>query len=1019
MAAAAAAILFVGCQDTMELSDRPGTDFTVPEGEIPFMLRLAGVGEAGTRGEVFGEETSTLSGTAIQLLCFDESGYYLGIRQAYIDTPNTPSNPSVPGTFSGYVPKGTARVHFVANVGLPEELPFPVGTSEKVVMRSRALSTGFQEGTVKFWGYKRCENASAMEGWLRAGILTPDDPSLVWLLRDRARIQLTFGPEVVLSSFTSIKWTVFNGRERAYVAPYNADESDPWSGCFESPRRVSLTEYEEGYRYTVSSSASFQVYNASVPESQYVYVFDDSNELTPSGEDGRVRIILEVTKNSVTKYILILLKDADGEQQPIIRNNTYRVNITGLEARGYDTLQDALDPDADEFVNAPVDVDPSTPTVSDGQFTLELVNPDAKVVLNEPGTVHVVFKFQQINPDTGQIYDPYATSDPQVAMQDFKIFWQDNDQSDWVIGTPVHTGTYTWEFDLNINTVGDTYAFEDYLVIRHKASGLQRTVHVYAVDEFQYGAEPTLTQVLLTDGQPYMGPSGDDVRRPVFALRVQLPESLHGDMFPLELRMATSTLEPFGDGVSSYQTRLSGGFGILNERTDQSLNGDSLPVGSNQTDWNYKSKNWNYWYTYTVNEYPENGEVIIYLKDDRGARAQASTQDVGLYLDIENFGWRGLYLDADDVVFPYFEYTTEDGEYTVTYPEARYRGAIINCAPGTYSVSTTDTWLSPAASSYTVTENGGTIDFIFDVGKNGDTPRSAVLVFTNQSTQEITKVTINQEAGPDSSIRVRAESKVVKGDTEVVNLRVYSTGNWTISSTNSNAYFYFTDSSVAQSQLGGGNTGENGVEVKLKILMNYTTDDVVYEITATNTDNNKTSTETVTQTGGRIVERELTIHADDYHRIYTNASDSNPAVNASYSNDNRMKFTFDHLYSYHQGLIDSYDNRFDISGHGGNYTATLTVNIEKQVKRIKSIEFMYHFVGVGYYPENGYQCSIGGTFSEFNLNGIAGRRVTQTWTAPADDPDHPQSQFNFTFTNNSRPITFKQMVITYEKILWD
>ena len=1013
MAAAAAAILLVGCQETMELSDRQGTDITVPAGEIPFTLRLTGVGEAGTRGEVFGQETSTLSGTAIQLLCFDASGYYLGIRQAYIDTPNTSS---AHGTFSGYVPKGTARVHFVANVGLPDDLSFPVGTSEKVVMYSRALSTAFQDQSVKFWGYKRFDSAALMEGWLTAGLNT-QEPSLVWLLRDRARIKLTFGNDVDLSSFSSIKWTVFNGLERGYVAPYNADESDPWSGCFDpNDPRVSLTEYEEGYRYTVSSSDSFQEYDpANDPESQYVYVFDDSNELTASGEDGRVRIILEVTKNDVTKYILILLKDRDGEQQPIIRNNTYNVNITGLEVRGYDTLQEALDPDADEFVNAPVNVDPSAPSVTDGQYTLELVNPDSKVVLRDPGTVHVVFKFQQINPETGQITDPYATpASQETAMQDFKIYWQDNDQSEWIIETPVHTGTYTWEFDLDITTIGDTYAFEDYLVIRHKASGLQRTVHVYAVDEFQYGVEPTLTQVLLTGGQPYMGPSGDDVRRPVFALRVQLPESLHDDMFPLVLRMATSTLEPFGDKVSSYQSRLSGGFGVLSERTDQSQSGETLPAGSDRTDWNYKSKKWNYWYTYTVNEYPENGEVIIYLKDTRDARVQASTQDVGLYLDVENFGWKGLHLDADEIVYPYFEYANEGGVYTVPFAEARYRGAIINCAPGTYSVSTTDnTWLSPAASSYTVTENGGTIDFIFDVTKNGNTPRSAVLVFTNQSTQVSTEVTINQEAGPDESISVRAENKVVKGDTEVVNLRVYSAGNWTISLTspeNANAQFSIS---------GGGSTGDMGVEVNLIIPMNCTTEDVVYTITAKNTDNNKTATETVTQTRGRIVERTLTIHADDYHRIYTNTSDTNPAVNASYSNDNRMTFTFDHLYSYHQGYVDSYDNRFDISGHGGNNTATLTINIEKQVKRIKEIEFMYHFLRVGYYPANGYECSIGGTFSEFDLNGVAGRRVTQTWTAPADDPDHPQSQFEFTFTNNSRPVTFKQMVITYEKILWD
>ena len=324
VATIAATALLHSCQETVEISDIERMGIPVPEGEIPFTLRMGSVGDAETRGELFGETSSTLTNKAIQMLCFDESGFFIGIRQAYIGTSN---NGSTPGTFSGYVPDKTARIHFVANLGLPEDFPFPVGTAENVIMQSQALSTGFQDvdpqnqsiQSVKFWGYKRCENSYDMWEWLTQG-----QTKTVMLLRDRARITLTIPSEVV-SQFAGIEWTVFNGRDRGYVAPYDPNyedhqDSDPWSGYYPS-NHYYMTEYKESQRYTVSNSSSYPngpFTNYDVPQ----YVFDDSNVKDASGEDGRIRVLLKVTPKgtgATPKYILLLLRDEDGEQMQITR----------------------------------------------------------------------------------------------------------------------------------------------------------------------------------------------------------------------------------------------------------------------------------------------------------------------------------------------------------------------------------------------------------------------------------------------------------------------------------------------------------------------------------------------------------------------------------------------------------------------------------------------------------------------------------------------------------------------------
>lgn len=643
-----------GCQkDPLSLSGEDSA-FELAAEDIPFRLRMEGLGPDATKGMLYGEETTTLSSDAMQLLCFDKSGYYIGIRQAHIEG----------SQFWGYVPEGTAHIHFVANASLPDPLHYPVGTSERVIMQSEDLTTLYTEQSVKLWGYHMETSASAMKTWLQAGLNASEggtaspSPNTVHLLRDRSRVRLSFdsgvftnvrfgfGSEVYTENVASVEWTVTNGRERGYIAPYSITDSNPWSGYCNAAgtvSTVSMNEYTYCDRFN-ATEASFQTIDMVNPGTSFLYLFDDNNTKTHD-EAGRVRLVLKVTSvNSRVKYILILLRDGDGNQIQITRNNTYILNIKSLNHEGYPSLAMAREPESDDFANNPADVNASIPIISNGTHTLSIVEPSSTSVLVKTANTVVPVKFTFMAKDSGN-NDIQGETNPAA----FTIYWEENVNSGWDINDAwdinnpgvsddlptFNSGTGQWEFNVTIRSVGHTYAYNDYLVIRHKKTGLARTIHVYAVDEFKYRSEPVLTQV-MEGGSPYLGPSGDDPTRPVYKLSFKLSQSLQEDLFPLSIRIASNTLEPYNNGAGGYTTRASH-FGIIAESTA------TVPSSSTTTDWNHNASEWGFWYEYKVDQYPSNeGLVEFYLKDVRNRYSLGNSMGLGLALSIDNFPLRSV-----------------------------------------------------------------------------------------------------------------------------------------------------------------------------------------------------------------------------------------------------------------------------------------------------------------------------------------------------------------------------------------
>ena len=1042
-------LTLAGCQDLIE-NPEPET-VAAPKGEMAFCIGTEDIdGEPLTKGMVSGEENTSVA--SLQLVCFDKSGYFLGLRTAYpVEDALDPKR----GIFTGYVPESTARIHFVANVNL-DLSSFAIGTAEKVIMTSELLSTKYSDinqsdpsvPKICFWGYHKETTPEAMKTWLTYGLNNAlDSGHTVALLRDRARIQLTVGNTLHNGSawqdnsagtgkrVTSIKWGINNGRERGYLAPffspYNAGASTPWEGYDSNP--ITMNEYKDCDRYTLLET---ELDEFAPSGKNYQYVFDDSNRKT-SVENGRITIVLEVNYENNggggagKKYLLAQLRIGsgadEGEMVQITRNATYVVNITDLSHDGYTTFADAANKNADDFTNAPADVDITVPYITDGTHFLNLLSPKPVVVTRVANTIYTVeFEYKRAS----------SSEEPPVAS-DFKIYWEDNINSGWtssadgLVGSDLAvvataTDVYKGTFTVKIGTIGTSYAFTDYLVIRHKKSGLSRNIHFYAVEKFIYRMTPVLEQVKNPDTSPYMGPSADDTGRPVFRLRFKLSQSVQEDLFPLTVKLTSSTLEPYGDKTTSATARLSGGFAVLNASTATASSGVPLPTlypdgvtpipaGSGVNDWNYKYTTWNYWYGYTLNEYPKtgenrDGEVIIYLKDIRDAYAQASSQDIGLYLDVENFEPVGLTSVVEYPSYTYAEGTSakdksgNDGEYTVGSPANRYRVTITGCVPNaTYTLSeeVAADWLTENSTSITADASGNLV-YVFSVTANTVGERSAIVIFTNSANTSLkTKLTITQEAGMAPDFRLKVDNTSVMGNTKEVNLTVYSSVNWTLgtSSTGASPGTLSVSGETPGTSISGTSTGDGGKRVKLIMPVNYETTDITYTVTLA-----KTADPLVTVSDD-IVQRAATLHPGQTVTFTAGSQFTSGAT------DTRS------------GIIGTFPSKPATAGGTllppdptvrWDYTSdfTLTLNKEDSVKDITGVAFVFHdALGTTYCPHNiDVTAASGPSYAGYYGSDYA----NWSWTA-----DAPVTTTTFSFVKGSYNIGLVSFTVTYTGATWE
>ena len=641
-------------------------DILVPEGQdasdVPVQINFSMADKAVlTKSKVSGEEKRVHS---MQMVCFDANGLYLGIRDAESVTPSATVDV---GTIKGTVPQGTARIHFIANRNLTIPLSHTLYTPEEVVMNSEELSTLYSDNTiiadgeipahqeVCYWGYHKEASEAAMQRWLNPKETDPE--SKVYLIRDRARVVLTYDPTDAETPVTKIEWLIHNGRERGYLAPkkeYWWDDENQvgkyyanvtYQGTTSLHSVVGMNEYTSCGRYSLWISAdendennfdvAYQSTGTYTPQSQYL--FDDDNTAI---DDVKVILRVTYTVNGSSKvvYHTLRLNDDDKVRYDVIRGNTYYIKCSKLspDVAFYGTLKEAID--GEEFVNAEVEVDRTITDINDNTYTLQIKLPSetTSIVLNTEGVhndMHFVFRKAS---DLSVV-----TTDP----ADFEVTWEksqtfcsnptvtyDSDTKQFVISTELLEGKLTSNLQ------------SEWIVVKHKTTGLTRYIHVFVIDQFRYKLEPTLKA------------AGND-----YVLSFQLPQPEYSDpdnpdptelvypatLYPIDVKFTTNTLNAYGieQGTTNY-----GYFGVSVESTEPLLtaanfeSGHNSPVSStstsNMTHWYFQQQGnlWDFWYTYQLKAYPTDGMVYIYFKDVRDHIKYATVADVGLFMYVEYFG---------------------------------------------------------------------------------------------------------------------------------------------------------------------------------------------------------------------------------------------------------------------------------------------------------------------------------------------------------------------------------------------
>ena len=603
--------------------------------------------------DVAAQTRSIVSGTenrvhTMQMVCFDANGLYLGIRNATLEDKATTGIDT--GKIKGTVPQGTSRIHFIANRKLSVPLSASVGTPEAEVMASEELSTLYNQ-EICYWGYHTEANAAAMEAWLSP----TTTQSKVYMIRDRAKIIFTYDTSEVDPSVTvtKIEWLIHNGRERGYLAPSQTSwtntgyyaNSTVEGHTSEVISAAGINEYKNCDRHSLWRSDSdnddnlFDVaFQNGSNTGNAQFLFDDDNAASDN-----LKAILRVTytvsgsTNPVTVYHVLKLNDNNKVLYDVVRNRTYYINAKLLKPNVayYETLKAAID--GDEFINADVEVDRSITDINDDNYTLQILLPTetTSIVFNTLEDQYLDFAFRTVSD---------VTVSGSTNPNDFEVTWEKSQTFCDALTVTYDSNTKQFRIKTKVLDGQLKSALQDeWIVVKHKSTGLTRYIHVFVIDQFKFKTNPTLKRV---------GTSNN------YVLSFQLPPTevpegstdpiYPAGLYPIDVNFATSTLKAYGLTQNGTDYGL---FGVKVESTSNLTNDNNFETGynspissttnANRTQWYYQQPNgkwWDYWYVYSVKTYPTDGWVNIYLQDVRSSIKYATVANVGLFMQINYFG---------------------------------------------------------------------------------------------------------------------------------------------------------------------------------------------------------------------------------------------------------------------------------------------------------------------------------------------------------------------------------------------
>ena len=477
----------------------------------------------------------------------------------------------------------------------------------------------------------------------------------------------------------SIDWILSNGLKNGYIAAFQNGTGDLFDGYYSATATPHQRENPNhptpsaAGRYDATEDAMMNVYTYDAATNTHtvhpenaLYLFEDPNDAATS-TNGRVNapmIVLRVTylkdrtagdvaSNRTTKYHILLLQDGENKPCKIYRNHSYKLKINGLPWRGlgYETFEDALA--GNDYVNnRSITIDETVPSVSDGTYDMTIEGSTYRLYQSASDigqTKTVEFHYTVLDESDAALLNGLSGDDFEVTWTSDEIPATFASEALSVTYNPsTRKGTVSFTLGTTINAALQSGTIQ----LRAKESGLTRFINVYTINRFNPLTNAGSVDLKLTKTGKSRTIGG--VSCPEYSLTFRVPGDYPVGLYPITVRIATTTLSPMAFGTDEN-------FGVEMAPTE---NGDTLDgeilagMDFNTTDplaWNYRQLNplkpWDYWYTYSIVSKPrkivdgvsvedvDDKEYTIYLADTRPLRAAANrATTVGLFLKIKYFG---------------------------------------------------------------------------------------------------------------------------------------------------------------------------------------------------------------------------------------------------------------------------------------------------------------------------------------------------------------------------------------------
>ena len=489
------------------------------------------------------------SANDMQLLCFDKDGYFLGLAKN-LNIQSVPTNDikadggSDKKNISATIPTGTARIHIMANATAEntvttgnQSIDF-YKSAEWIGRHENNLMTSFdnknnnqQHDKMVYWGYVKKKTPEEMKEFLTKEVVANN---VIHLLRNRAKIEVKWED----TNIENIRYALGNVMQHGTVAPFNREkltfpetnmltDATAWKAeCTYITPSLDPTRWpSEGGIFSVKDEEMWSNSSSSLPMQ---YTFEQENSL-----EKPLKVIMEVTyKGGETKWFQVLLQN-EGVKIPVKRNHLYRINIQRLGKNlGYSSAELAYN--GTPANNPWITVDDIIQEISDGTYTMNIVNGTYQMLTHESANSEQVIDFEY-------------TGEPNQTAADFDVSWTENKKftklEDGKLPVPkvqynaaTGKGTITYK----IGDISDGECKTATIMLVDKKHGLTRNIHLYSISnvDFKFPKEITMGKKVTSEAQ----------------LTFTIPSYYPEELLPIEIEIASNDVNPIGSDVKVAST---------------------------------------------------------------------------------------------------------------------------------------------------------------------------------------------------------------------------------------------------------------------------------------------------------------------------------------------------------------------------------------------------------------------------------------------------------------------------------